>query len=164
MKNSLMNKIGEWLLNQRIVEEVSERNMAIDHIKSMSNPLNEHLFKLYIFQKSQYRTRWENEIKNFLDDISDEVWGKKENRFEEEDYFKWLFYRKFHNDDEIINIKRKFISILNQYPNETILKNWKDIEFYNVCERFYKLICPMLEIGKIKDEQFDKIIEIFEIE
>jgi hypothetical protein len=97
----------------------------------MSNQLNSHLFKIYIFPKSKYVIHWENEIENFLQDITDKTWGKKDNRFEEEDYFKWLFLRYFHDTPtgERQNIKMRYKSIFLKYPDEQPRENWSDIVF-----------------------------------
>lgn len=160
--NKLILNFADWLLRTPLLELASERNESISKIKSYSDTLNRHLFKLYVFQKSCYRQHWEDEIYNYIYSISDINWGKKHNKFEEYQYFDWLFYDYFNKGKDRKSIKRLYKNILEKYQTEEII-NWSELEFYNLCENFYKLICPILEKGNI-DKDFDKIIKTFEIE
>ncbi len=162
MKLTLYDKFGDWLLNLRIVELASERNEAISKIKSMSDTLNKHLFKLYVFPISTYREHWKDEILGYSEHIIEQSWGKKHNRFENSDYFEWIFFIYFHVDGHKRSTKNKMKPILNQYATEQHLKGWTEDEFYNKCEIFYADLCPLLENGHISDGKFTELINIFD--
>lgn len=165
MKLKLTDKFADWILKQRIVELASERNESISKIRNLSDTFNKHLFKLYVFQKYSSREHWKDEIYSYVTTIVTRyTWGKKRNRFESDDYYDWLFYTYFNNDDNSkINIKRIYKTILDKYSEEKQLEGWDTEEFYNICDRFYKIICPMLETGFIDDEIIDKALEFFDI-
>lgn len=163
MKLTLIDKFGDWLLNQRIVEMASEKNEAISKIKSMSETLNEHLFILYVYQLSTSREHWKEEIYIFLRNILKYTWGKKHNRFEAEDYYQWLCEYFFYTNGEKENIRRIFKGTSKKYETEEMLNNWSDQEFLNMCERFYKSICPFLEAGNFSDDFSDDLISMFDL-
>jgi hypothetical protein len=163
MKLTFIDKFGDWLLNQRIVELASERNEAISKIKSMSDTLNKHLFKLYVFQNSLDRGHWKDEILGYLEFVIDQSWGKKHARFENTDYFDWLFYLYFHLDSHKRSIKNKMKQLFNQYEKETTLVGWTEEEFYNKCERFYTNICPFIEQGVIPEDIIESLLNEFDI-
>ena len=163
MKLRFIDKFGEWLLNQRIVELASERNSSILDIKHMSDPINKHLFKIYVFQKSTYREHWKSEIYSFLEKVLKSYWGKNK-RFEIDDYYKWLFIDYFFFNNQKSSKKIIYNNIINKYNCEIPLSGWSEFEFYNLCDSFYNKICVLLENGEFNDEKFEKIIEMFDIE
>ncbi len=163
MKLTLFDKFGDWLLNLRIVELASQRNEAISKIKSISDTLNKHLFKLYVFQNSVNREHWKDEVYILSLNILKCTWGKKPNRFEAGDYYQWLHAYFFYTNGEKDNIRRMLRGTLRKYETEKVLKNWSDQEFLNLCDRFYKSITPYLEIGYFSDNYFDDLITMFDL-
>lgn len=151
MKLSYLDKFADWLLNRPIVELASERNEKMIKIQEISKPLNEHLFKIYLMPDSSYEKHWKDEVDNFLNIVNDKHWGKK--KYEERDYFEWLFVNYFFesSNDYYIglkeykgNLNRLLNNISEKYPDEKKIK-WNLEEFINMCERFYTFICKELE-------------------
>lgn len=164
MKLRLIDKFADWILNQKLFELATQRSTAIDRICDISDTLNSHLFKLYVFPKSQYKSHWENEIENYIKYVSKQGWGKQRKHFEYQDYYDWLFYEFFYNKyDQRINLNRDYKNILKQYPNEQPRENWNDENFYDKCQIFYKIICVMLEREIIDWDTFDEILQEFEL-
>lgn len=163
MKLRIIDKFADWVLEQKLFELAQQRSITINNIKSYADTLNRHLFKLYIYQDSFYREHWKDEIYNYTFTILNCKWGKDKKWFETDDYYEWLFYDYFNLNSNRINIKRIFKNTLEKYKFETELKGWNETEYYNLCERFYNLICPFLEKGYISDETFDEIIKTFDL-
>lgn len=157
MKLTISDKFSDWCLNQRILELASQRNESIFRIRSLKNTLNEHLFKLYVYQTSIDRNHWKNEIYSHIRTIYGFDWGKKHKRFDIEDYYQWLYLDFF---DKLSD--RYFRKILQEYDKELLIDGWTLLEFKNLCERFYNLSIPMMIKGDL--DEFDNIIDnIFDL-
>jgi len=165
--NNIKIKFANWILNRPLLELAQQRSMVISKIGDMSDPINRHLFKLYVFQKSFNREHWVDEIYTFLDKVLDCDWSKKHLTFKESEYYDWLFYDYFHNfrnkPPTIINIDQKYRNIFSKYKNEEIIKGYSIKEFYNLCDSFYNIICPKLEKGEIDLNEYYNIISMFDI-
>jgi hypothetical protein len=160
MKLSYIDKFIDWISNTPLFELAQQRSIAIDKIEDLSETLNEHLFKLYIMQKSTYRDHWVDEIHNYLFKINNITWGKKRNKFEESDYFDWLFkYFFYDNKNQIkINLNRNLKKLLDNYPNEEKIK-WTLNEFKNISNDFHSYFSKKLESGTYDAEDLEKYIE-----
>ena len=160
MKLSYLDRFADWLMNTPLLELAQARDRAIDKIENLSNPLNEHLFKLYVMQKSSYRNHWTDEIDNFLNQVNKVEWGKKRHSFESEDYKKWMFYRYFYDNENKLwkNLKRILSNLLKKYESEEKI-NWSLDEFVNLCESFYDYFSTKLEKKEYNSEDLEKYLE-----
>jgi hypothetical protein len=160
MKLTYLDKFADWLLNTPLLELSQHRAIAIDKIGNLSSPLNEHLFKLYVMQKSTYRNHWLQEIHNFLDIVNNTDWGKKRYKFESEDYKKWLCFNYFYDNKGILrkNLKKNLSFMLDKYESEE-KTNWNLEEFINMCESFYEYFCPKLENNEYDFDDLEKYLE-----
>jgi hypothetical protein len=160
MKLSYLDRFADWLMNTPLLELAQARDRAIDKIENLSKPLNEHLFKLYVMQKSSYREHWTDEIDNFLNQANDVEWGKKRHSFEFEDYKKWMFQIYFFdNRNELkINLKRTLSNLLKTYESEEKI-NWSLEEFIKLCESFYDYFSSKLEKHKYNFDELEKYLE-----
>jgi hypothetical protein len=160
MKLTYLDKFADWLLNTPLLELAQERDRKIDKIENLSNPLNEHLFKLYVMQKSSHREHWTDEINNFLFTINNTGWGKKKHKFESSDYKEWLYSEYFYNlkGDLNKNLNKILSNMLKKYESEEKIK-WSLKEFMNMCESFYDYFCPKLEATEYEYEDLEKYIE-----
>jgi hypothetical protein len=160
MKLNYLNKFADWVLNTPLLELSQQRSIAIDKIQDLSETLNEHLFKLYVMQKSSNRDHWIDEIHNFLYKINNITWGKKRNKFEEEDYMDWMFkYFFYDNKNQIkLNLNRNLKKLLDKYPNEEKI-NWNINEFKNISYDFHIHFSTELENGTYDAEDLEKYIE-----
>jgi len=158
-EKSMLN-FTDWVLNTPIFELALQRNVAIDKIESLSIPVNEHLFKLYVMQKSTYREHWMDEIDNFMIQINDISWGKKRNKFKFNEYYEWMFTYYFYDRNNIFknNLKRYLKKILDKYPNEDKI-DWNIIEFKNIVESFYIYFSFKLENGSYYYEDLYEYLE-----
>ena len=152
-------KFADWALNTPLLELAQQRNVATDKIESLSKPLNDHLFKLYVMQKSTYRNHWTEEIHNFLDQMNDISWGKKRNKFRSYDYFKWIFeYYFYDNNNKLkLNLNKNLKNILEKYQDEFKI-NWSVNEFKNMSESFCKYFSQKIENGSYLYEDLEKYL------
>ena len=155
-----MLNFTDWALNTPIFELALQRNVAMDRIESLSKPINEHLFKLYVMQKSTYREHWIDEIDNFMTQTNDISWGKKRNKFEHDNYFEWMFVYYFYdrNFKLKLNLNRYLKKILEKYPEEDKI-NWNFNEFRNMVESFYIYFSSKFENGDYEYEDLEKYLE-----
>ena len=117
MRNlTYLDRFADWCLNNiKIFEHAQRRSDCISKIYDMSDTLNLHLIKLYLFQKSSYRNHWKDEIISYLEKISRLVWSENKKKFKSDDYFEWLFLDWIHPENKINRLIKK---ISEQYKEE----------------------------------------------
>ena len=165
MKLSIIDRFGEFILKMPIVERASERIEKIGKIKDLSDPLNTHLIKLYLFQNSRDRMHWKDEVEGYLYKISKYSFNKNK-KFDIEDYHRWLF-EDFYMEDSTLNhnfLNIKIKKLKRQYFDEKTIENINIDEMVNLMEYFYKRICVHLQKNFNGEEIYETLDEFFDID
>ena len=165
MKLSYLDRFADFILTIPIVERASIRGEKISKIMDLSDPINEHLIKLYLFQRSIDRSHWKDEIEGWLSKIERITWHKHK-KFESADYYQWLYHNLFYDKNN--NVKSKSIEsdikkLTRRYREEYVIKHNID-ELIYILEYFWIKITPMLEENYDTDAVYGYLDKYFEIE
>lgn len=165
MKLSYLDKFADFILTIPIIERASIRAERISKIMDLSDTINEHLIKLYLFQKSRDRAHWKDEIEGWLSEIERITWDKHK-KFEAEDYYLWLYHNLFYDKNN--NLKTKLIEsdikkLTRRYEKEPSIK-WKADELISILEYFWKKTSPLLQDNYDVDSIYEYLDKYFDIE
>lgn len=158
MKLRYIDRFADWCLNNvSILLESSKRDRYIGNIESRVPTLNNHLFKLYVFQVSQCRNHWKEEVYDRLSEMLRYKWRG----FDSGDYHQWLFDEHFHNRDGVlrrVQLVHSFEKVLREESDEHP-SPWTVEEFVGLCDTFYRRIIGWFDT---EDIDVDRLYEILD--
>lgn len=141
MKNIIIIKLAEWILESEIFESAMRRGNAKDKISNMKYTIFEHLFKVYLMPNSIHKEKWIKEIDNFLKIVSEITWGDRDSLFSKKEYYEMLFVSYFAHEN---TYKRMVKDTIKDYNDEYHIKYNLD-GFKSMSEAFFKKISLYLE-------------------
>ena len=165
MKLSYLDRFADFILTIPIVERASIRGEKISKIMDLSDPINEHLIKLYLFQRSIDRSHWKDEIEGWLSKIERITWNKQK-KFESGDYYQWLYQNLFYdknNNPKSKSIESDIKKLTSRYREEYATE-YNTEELISILKYFWIKITPMLEENYDTDAVYGYLDKYFEIE
>jgi hypothetical protein len=111
--------ILDVIIGTRLFEMAFKRKNAIDKVRAYQSTLISHLIKILIFEKSENRNHWCNEVNSYLDGIQDIKLKGTNQPLESSMLFELMFNEPIGHlstvDKMIIRIQRQYQS---DYPSE----------------------------------------------
>ena len=156
MKERIILGFTEWLLHSKLFEMATTKSKVEEKVEEYRDTINIHLLKIYLMVDSIDREHWKEEVEGYFDKIYGYRWNGK-NHLKEKEYFRILYTEYFL----IYEVEMVIKKMKTKYKDEYFI-NYNDIEFKNMCDSFYGLVCNHIANEKYDFEKVYKYLEIFD--
>jgi hypothetical protein len=132
-----------------IFEMAFDKQTMENKIRGLENPINLHLVKIIRYEDNTNKQKHINDIMNWLDDIQDLDFNKKNKKFSKELYFKLLFEEPFTDSSNvkyITSLENRKLKAYSELPRNCSLQ-----ETLIILERIQREIAKLLSEDSILD-------------
>ena len=148
---NLKEMFDVWASETPLLETAFERKKAIEIIRSKQMELSGQLIKILAFNSPENYNHWCNEINNWMFDIKNIKWNRK-NRFKPHEYMYWLWEEPLgHGVEAIEDAFYGFYNILTDYDYKNLPKtNLSNQQIFEIIHKIYDDLTFDLSKGQVK--------------
>jgi hypothetical protein len=149
-----MKSFREFIADLLLVEMAFDKKTMENKISALENQINLHLIKIIRYDDELNRQKHINDVMNWLEQIQDLDFNKKNNKFSKDLYFKLLFKEPFTDSSNI--------TLLKNWESRGSLKDYLDLprkkteeETMFILENLHIEISKLLSRNEIYDIEFE---------
>ena len=114
---NIIEQANEYFKNVFLNEMAFSRDDALKKMKSLSEPIFEHIMKCVVYEDTTGNLdHWKEEIATYLDIINDLDLKTKTGRLKQKDYLEQVFYREAENETDV-KANLKLFNLNKNYPD-----------------------------------------------
>ena len=149
-----MKTFRELVADILLIEMAFNKKKMEEKIEGLQKPLNQHLIKIIRYKDGTNHQKHINDIMNWLEQIQDLDFNKKNNKFSKDLYFKILFKDPF-TDSSNLTILKNWESRGSLREYNTLIRKRNEQETMIELERLQQEIASLLSRDEIYDIEFD---------
>ena len=149
-----MKTFRELVADILLIEMAFNKKKMEEKIEGLQKPLNQHLIKIIRYKDETNHQKHINDIMNWLEQVQDLDFNKKNNKFSKDLYFKILFKDPF-TDSSNLTILKNWESRGSLREYNTLIRKRNEQETMIELERLQQEIASLLSRDEIYDIEFD---------
>lgn len=158
-KNFIENFIDDTLLNSYLIEMAFDRKTAFKKIRSLQEPINNHLMKILKYKDDINFNKHIKDIDKWFLSIQKINVKKFNTKLSKNVYFKLLFEEPFTNKKDITSFNKIINRTLKNYNNLIVLRNNEEVLklIYNI-QKLASILLSNDEFMDFKTDIWNKLI------